>query len=283
MNNWNTTFKQSFLDLALNYGDAGEIIITGRDRPLREPRMDDVQRVPVERDEDEERLDDANEEDDFEDQRVYGNNAEGRKEFREDHRIYLKLKNEKQKLLSKLLSLMERDVRDKLVATDGYERALREFDVLKIWLLTEQVVRGRGAVSIYTMTSRLVTLKQVDKYKEYNSYLKEFKDVRSDLMRQGTAAQVLDKIFNTMFVLGLDQDQFLKKLTEIYATRDWPNFDVLAAELHTYVESTERIKYILKVNNDGKIKVNWTSNDFDNNNEVMCYEVNTRCCWNCLP
>ena len=113
-------------------------------------------------------------------------------------------------------------------------------------------------------------MKQADKYKEYNSYLKEFKDVRSDLMCQGTAAQVLEKIFNTMFVLGLDQDQFSKKLTEIYGTRDWPNFDLLAAELHTYVESIKRIKYILKDNNDGKIKANLTSNDFDNNNEVMC-------------
>jgi len=39
MKNWNTGFKESFKHLALNYGEAGDIIIRGRDidlvRPIR--------------------------------------------------------------------------------------------------------------------------------------------------------------------------------------------------------------------------------------------------------
>jgi hypothetical protein len=99
MNNWNTSF---------NYGDAGEIIITGRDRPLVEPHYDDVRRVLVVREQNEEgENEEEEEEEEFEDERVYENNIEGRKLFKEDERKYLKLKSEKQRLLSKLLSLID--------------------------------------------------------------------------------------------------------------------------------------------------------------------------------
>ena len=54
--------------------------------------------------------------------------------------------------------------------------------------------------------------------------------------------------------------------------RDWPNFDALSNELHTYCESTERIKTIRKDNNEGKIMAH----------TVRQQEKTTPpSCWNC--
>jgi hypothetical protein len=124
-----------------------------------------------------------------------------------------KLKRNKQKLQSKLLMLMERDVRDKLEATEHYQ----------------QVVQGRGAVSVHTLTTRLITFKQV---KEFNRYAKEFKETRTDLLRQGNAQEMFDKMFNTLFILELNQDKFKDRLNTIYGQRDWPHVDALATDLH---------------------------------------------------
>jgi hypothetical protein len=50
---------------------------------------------------------------------------------------------------------MERDVKDKVQASVGYVEAYHTHDVLAVWLITEQVCVGRGAVSIYVLTARL--------------------------------------------------------------------------------------------------------------------------------
>ena len=38
-NNWNSEFKEAFKDLALNYGEAGDIIISGIDIDLVRPEL----------------------------------------------------------------------------------------------------------------------------------------------------------------------------------------------------------------------------------------------------
>ena len=59
MTNWSTNFKDSFKDLALNYGDAGDIIITGVDIRGEKPDFEKM----------------------LEGARVYPNNEAGRKKF----------------------------------------------------------------------------------------------------------------------------------------------------------------------------------------------------------
>jgi hypothetical protein len=40
--NWSTEFKEAFLELALNYGEAGDIIITEQDIVLQDPGQFDT-------------------------------------------------------------------------------------------------------------------------------------------------------------------------------------------------------------------------------------------------
>ena len=75
------------------------------------------------------------------------------------------------------------------------------------------MINGRGAVSVYAITTRLIKSKQIG---SYTQYVKEFRNIVTDLTRQGNAQAVLDTMFNTLFILGLNQEQFKDRLTAIY-------------------------------------------------------------------
>jgi hypothetical protein len=158
MKNWNTGFKEGFKHLALNYGEAGDIIIRGRDidlvRPIRTLRDFQVDQHgnPV-------RQQDGQL--NFLQDRRYPDDDEGREAFIKDERRYYKLEDNKKKLISKLFMLMDREVTDKVTSSQGYEEAYARYDLLTLWNMLEQVVQGRGAVSIYALTTRLIAHKQV--------------------------------------------------------------------------------------------------------------------------
>ena len=96
-----------------------------------------------------------------------------------------------------------------------------------------------------------------------------------DLRAQGNAQDVLDMVFNALFILGLNQEQFKEKLTTVYGRQVWPDFDVLSGELHMYAESTERMKAIQKEHNDGKVSA------FALTPALMQAGEPNRGCWTC--
>jgi len=248
MRNWRTEFKEAFKEYALKKGEAGEEINTGERIDLLIASFNDVNE---------------------EEERIYPDTDRGYRQWeRDDKRLKEYRKNAKD-LLSTLLIHMEREVKDKVQSSEEYEEAYATFDVLTIWQLTEQVCVGRSAVSVYAMTAKLLKLKQT---KEYSSYAKEFREAIADLIRQGDPQEVLNRIFNTIFILGLNQEQFKDKLAIVYGQQNWPAYDVYMAELHVYAEATERMKSLTKDNNDGKVEANKTQLD---------PKSLTRGCWNC--
>ena len=248
-NNWSSEFKEAFRDLALNYGEAGDIIITGVDIDLLRP---EINQRRFEVDENGNPLRDDEGRVIFVAQRRYEGEA-GMHQFEKDEKRWMKLRDNKKKLISKLFMLMEREVRDKVTTSEGYEQAYGNYDLLSLWNIVEQVVLGRGAISIYALTARLLGLKQTGDYARFS---KEFRESVVDLLRQGDPAEILESIINTLFVLALNQEQFKEKLTPIYGSRVWPNYEELSVELHAYVEATERLRKLRKDNDDGKIRAN---------------------------
>ena len=263
--NWNTEFKEAFRDLALNYGEAGDIIITGRDIDIPRPdfnmRAYDVnENGNVVRDEDGDIV--------FMEARRYPNNEAGQRMFEKDEKRWMKLRENKKKLISKLFMLMDRDIRDKVMTSEGYEEAYAAYDILNLWNIVEQVVLGRGAISIYALTARLLSLKQTG---EYSRFVREFKGAVTDLMRQGEPEYILEVITNTLFILALNQEQFKEKLTPIYGARQWPDFEHLSNELTAYVEATERMRKLRKDNDEGKVTAHATKGNARHGAG----------CWNC--
>ena len=116
----------------------------------------------------------------------------------------------KKPLISKLLMAMDKDVKDSLVTSAGYQAVYNAFDIVAIWNLTEQVVVGRGAMSVFALVTRLLKHTQTSSYIKYE---KDFKEMVVDLRAQGNAQDVLEMVFNAHFILGLTQEQFKERLT----------------------------------------------------------------------
>jgi hypothetical protein len=55
---------------------------------------------------------------------------------------------------------MECAVREKVECQPDFRGAMTAGDMFRVWELTEEVVRGRGAISVYTIAFRLLKLKQ---------------------------------------------------------------------------------------------------------------------------
>ena len=168
--NWTTEFKDAFKEYALTCGEAGEIVITGQDLQLRIP-FRDMPRLGVD---DEGHLVELNEQ-------QFADSSRGDKQYENYERRYKDLKEGKKKLISKLLMAMDKDVKDSLTTSEGYREMYDTFDILGIWNLTEQVVMGRGAVSVYSLIVRLLRCNQDGAYTKFE---KEFKEMVIDLRAQ---------------------------------------------------------------------------------------------------
>jgi hypothetical protein len=106
----------------LTCGVAGEIIITGQDLVLEPPLRNRMIQIP-----------DPNNAGQFLDQAMYPDNARGDNAFERYEKRYDKWKEGKKKLMSKLLSCTDKDVKDSLTTSPGYQQMYDQFDILGIW------------------------------------------------------------------------------------------------------------------------------------------------------
>lgn len=141
--------------------------------------------------------------------------------------------------MSRILNTLSSEVKASVLNHDGYKVALAEMNVLRMWQIVEEVALGRAAVTVYTILTRVLSLRQNGSYQEY---LKAFRDLVTDLTAHGSSEELLRKMWNTLFVMGLDRDQFAVKLNEIMGKREWPDFEELARELLVFTESREQLK-----------------------------------------
>jgi len=252
-NNWNSVWKEMFLTLCLNYGDAGDILIEGVDKVIRQP---DFERDTV-----------AGKSSSDPVRRKYEESDAGMTRFEKDLARYNKLKDQKKKLLGKMLNLLERPIREKLTTQEGYGEAFRRYDVLAMWKLLERVVQGSGTVSIYQHALRLLRMRQVG---AFQTYVKEFREIVSDLNKlKNEGHDVLAVIIDTLFTLGLNQEQFKDLLKDVYSKTEWPKHDVFAVQCGNYLENTTRVENLQKDNNDGKIAAHAVSTE--DRSYVGCY------------
>lgn len=273
MGNWATEFRDAFKDYALGLGEAAEIIISGEDRgvdgDVREPTPD--MRVLVV---DEEHPGQFIEGDEF--RYPHAQNAisaNGWKLFERDYERWRLRKTSKLKVISKLLISMDREVRNRVEAANGFNAAYQRADLLALWNMTEQTVRGRGAISVYSLTARFFRMKQKGP-EDWARYAKEWRGTVEDLLRFGAPEDVLNAMFNTHLVMSVDQTQFKEKLTPIYGRNNWPAYADLMLELNTYAANTERMKEFQGDDKgEGKEKAYETQANTGNKGKGGC--------WNC--
>eukprot|EP00981_Chlorochromonas_danica_P012233 scaffold4684_cov156-Ochromonas_danica.AAC.1 len=266
MRNWSTEFREAFLDYSLNYPDSAVILHTGVDNGLdgdtREPHPDQMELI--------EDPDNPGTmiEGDHPRYPNFGNQL-GFAKFQRDEKRWEKRTIAKMKVISMLLGHMEREIRDKVEATQGFQQARITANLLAVWRITEQVVQGVGAISIYALTSRFMRMKQKGP-EDWAHYVKEWRATVTDLLRLGNHQQVLEAIFNTHLVLTVDQTQFKEKLTPIYGAEQWPDYNQLMNELNIYANNRERLE---RIEQEAKAEAN--------NNQAYKTTTNNEGCWNC--
>jgi hypothetical protein len=164
---------------------------------------------------------------------------------------------------------MDREVKDRVKAHADYANAFNNYNIFTMWNIARQVALGQGSVSVYAMVTRILKLKQ-DK-EDYTKYINDFKQAASDLLRQCTHKEILTRILNTLFILGLNQEQFKDKLSTTYSQADYPAYADYAREIYTYAQNTQHVKK-WNGDNDGKIQANKTTTDST---------TNSKSCFNC--
>ena len=256
--NWNE-FKAAFMDYCLNFREAGDMIITGIN-PFgadEEPGFDDMVEVevdglPV-------------------NQRRFPDNDRGFHRWNQLSQSFRKRKDDKRKLMAKLFECMDKEIRDSVKSSDGYDAAMAASDLLAIWNITQLVVNGRGDISLNQRIVALFKLKQEGR--KFDPYMARFFDEVADITRHGNAQQVLDKMFNTLFIIGLNQDQFKDKLQRVYGEHEWPNYRAFGTELHAYAQTTGLVDALMKKEEDGRVQANKA--------EGREPTPNVNVCWNC--
>ena len=254
MENWNTEFKEAFKEFCLTQGEAGEIIIRGVNIEMEQPDFHEMAWVNIPEDQRQEgqpiRV--------RGEARLYPGSSLGYSMFLSEDRRYRNLREGRRRILSKLLTSMVKEVKSRVVTSEGYAAAAGNYDILTVWNLLEQVVQGRGAMSVISLTVRLLRLKQSGGISEY---IKEFKEITHDLLAVNANREViLNKLFDTLFLLGCDQEQFKEVLTPWYGERDWPERDQAMLRLHQYAEATQHLTKFKKNNNGGEIMAHLADN-----------------------
>jgi hypothetical protein len=243
--NWKSEFKSAFKDLALNYGEAGSIIIKEVDIVRKQPIYEETKSII-----------DPNAEGGRRRVRTYPEDAIGWRRFERDERKYEKLEENKMKLMNKLFDAMDKEIRDKMTQALGYQFAYDNCDLLALWRIAEQICLGRGSVSISQLILRIMKMKQTG---SYTSFCREFKDAVVDLKRQvvdENYEDLLNSIIDAWFITSVNQEQFKDKLKDIYCERIWPSYTELSVMLQDYAENVEKVQALRNNQDEGIIKAN---------------------------
>jgi hypothetical protein len=202
--------------------------------------------------------------------RIYRDDESGRRKYEYDQKRYFKFVDDKRKLTAALFDALSEEVRAKVGQHKDWTHARREYDILKQWRIVEEIVVGRGAVSLYTQIAKLIKVKQSGE--DFTGYMKSFKDLVLDIQNQGYDPEVLvSKIFDVIFIIGLNQSMFKDQLNIVYGKRNWPSYEDFGEDLREYADATSKMKLLREEDNDGRLVAHIANGNSDS--PVGC--------WNC--
>ena len=101
----------------------------------------------------------------------------------------------------------------------------RKVDLLGIWEIIEFEATAQGATSIYVDSTRLFKLEQGNSFSRYVNLFREL--VERLEKKAGSKEKLVELLWNTKFVLGLNQEEFDTQLTRIYGESNWPGYETL--------------------------------------------------------
>lgn len=178
-----------------------------------------------------------------------------------------KYQEQRQKLVAHTLIHLDATLQLPMSQHEKYKEAFDNSDPVLMRSIMRECATGKGAHSAMVMLWRFLMLKQTGNTTiDFNTYVKKYNDIHADIMRQGTAEDILKLMFNAKFIHGLDQTMFEKRINEIMGEKTWPSFTDLQSELGRFVIA--KGGFSLRDSSDGLLKVDAT-------------KTRQWTCWNC--
>lgn len=260
VSNW-TDFKPKFLNSAQRFGLAGTALLTGVEPPFVLPDIKEVL-FPIiydaVLDNDGDPVLDGDGVPRVKARRKYPEDEFGRAIYMEDLKLVKRQQGlyprDRQQLVESLMSSVDEEVETNMRNDGEFERCYRNYSILELWRIAENAATGQGAVAIHTTVTRLLNIKQ-DRGK-FAVYLQEFNEIVATLMRLGNADELLQTIFNTLFVTRADQEEFGMQIAAVKGTVKWRNYQDLGAEWRVYSSTTKGLMKLEK--SEGLVKANYT-------------------------
>ena len=235
-------WKQWIGIYALRFGSAGRALVTKEKPEFVDPKFDGITRMG---------------------KRIYAEDELGHKEYREDLQLMRKQRHEyedkSQALVSTMLLSISEDIIQDCRSHADWETSFLTLDMMKLYEIIVFTVTAQGHTSIYVDLTKLLKLQQGSSHGKitFAVYVNSFRELVNNLtQKQKDAATLLKMIWNAIFVLGLDNDEYDTQLTEIYAKEEWPDYETLAKQLNQYTKTTREINDLRKDNPEGVVKAN---------------------------
>ena len=123
-----------------------------------------------------------------------------------------------------------------------------------LWRIAENAATGQGAVAVHIIITKLLNLKQ--ERGKFANYLQEFKETVATLKRQGTAEELLQMIFNTLFVTRADQEEFATQIAAVKGTVKWKPYEEIGAEWRVFSSTTRGLLSLEREKSEGLVRAN---------------------------
>lgn len=164
-----------------------------------------------------------------------------------------KTKRELQALCGVLMGMVDDELSDKLRADEEFDRIYKAQDLIELWKLVEKHGLGQTKNSGCLQISKLLHMEQGKG--QFIKYMKEYKDGVAAILAQwkGKESELLTMIFDTKFLLGVDQEQFKDQLSAIYSLEKWPTLNESSAQLARVVTTKANLESMRKEETDVQV------------------------------
>eukprot|EP01036_Dinobryon_divergens_P035879 gene35879-46576_t len=218
---------------------------------------------------------------------IYAATPAGTSKFNKDYEKYdkefTKFKDSAQLLYSFILKSIGPDVETAMenIKLSNHARFAdmdETLDIIKLVKMAEECASGRGNHTIMVYLNEILELKMTPgSGANYQEYYRKFSDNHSNIMRMGTHQEILTKIFDCLFILGLDREMFQQEIKDILKLPVWPHFSDLAGQLLTSTITSSGVKTLFN-NGGGK--------DSSSGSDLMltanaAVKDDPRTCYNC--
>ena len=241
--NW-PDFKPKFINSAQRFGQAGTALLTGVEPAFTLPNIKEII-YPIIADAVLDEHGNAVIGDDglprVQARRKYTDDEFGRVIFLEDLKLVKRQQGQyprdRQHLVEFLMSVIDDEVDTNMRNDNDFLRCYESYSILELWRMAENAATGQGAVAIHTTVTRLLNIKQ--ERGKYGTYLQEFNEIVGSLLRLGDAQELLQTIFNTLFVTRADPEEFGVQIAAVKGTVKWKNYQELGAEWRVFSSTTK--------------------------------------------